>query len=57
MIQFTSFNFASKMIIVASPAKLFTYTAKSTASRSMVTTNYEWEIETLYASVAEIVET
>jgi hypothetical protein len=45
------------MIIVASSAKPFTYTAKSTASRSMVTTNYEPEIETLYASVAETVET
>jgi hypothetical protein len=53
IIQFSSFNFTSKMIIVSSPAKPFTYTAKSTASRPMVTTNYELEIEALYASVAK----
>ena len=53
IIQFSSFNFASKMIIVSSPAKPFAYTAKSTASRPMVTTNYKPEIEALYASVAK----
>ncbi|KIM91772.1 hypothetical protein PILCRDRAFT_83846 [Piloderma croceum F 1598] len=42
-----------EMIIVSSPAKPFTYTAKSTASRPMVTTNYKPEIEALYASVAK----
>ncbi len=43
------------MIIVASPSKPFTYTAKNTARRSAVIADYEEEIEAVYLARAHIV--
>ncbi|TFK52863.1 acetyl-CoA synthetase-like protein [Heliocybe sulcata] len=42
-----------EMILVASPSKPFTYTAKNTARRQAVLAEYETEIEHLYESVDE----
>jgi hypothetical protein len=47
------FNHLSQMILVASSAKPFTYTAKGTARRQAVINSYETEIEALYAAVDE----
>ncbi|KAF8869841.1 hypothetical protein CPB85DRAFT_1356315 [Mucidula mucida] len=44
-----------EMIIVASPSKPFTYTAKNTARRSAVIADYEEEIEAVYLARAHIV--
>jgi hypothetical protein len=44
------------MIVVLSPEKVFAHNPESTASKLMVTSNYELEIEVLYTLVAEIVE-
>lgn len=41
------------MIIVASPAKPFTYTAKNTPRRQAIINDYEPEIDTLYEVVEE----
>ena len=41
------------MILIASPSKPFTYTAKGTARRQSVIADYDAEIKALYAAVAE----
>jgi hypothetical protein len=41
------------MILVASPAKPFSYTAKGTIRRQAIVKDYEPEIEALYKSVEE----
>lgn len=41
------------MIIVSSPGKPFTYTAKNTARRQAIIYDYAPEIEALYRTVAE----
>jgi hypothetical protein len=41
------------MIIVASPSKPFTYTAKNTARRQAIISDYEVEINAVYAAVEE----
>lgn len=41
------------MILVASPNKPFTYTAKNTARRQAIIIDYEPEIDKLYVDVAE----
>ncbi|THV07008.1 acetyl-CoA synthetase-like protein [Dendrothele bispora CBS 962.96] len=42
-----------QMILVASPAKPFTYTAKNTARRQAILNDYDKEIERLYETVDE----
>ncbi|OBZ79958.1 L-aminoadipate-semialdehyde dehydrogenase large subunit [Grifola frondosa] len=42
-----------EMILVASPSKPFTYTAKNTARRQAIINDYEGEIDALYDAVAE----
>ncbi|THH29838.1 hypothetical protein EUX98_g4346 [Antrodiella citrinella] len=42
-----------EMILVASPDKPFTYTAKSTPRRQAILNEYEQEIEDIYAAAAE----
>lgn len=41
------------MILIASPSKPFTYTAKGTARRQAIIADYAEEIDTLYKAVAE----
>ncbi len=45
------------MILVALPSKPFTYTAKSTVRRQAVISDYEPEIEALFAAVKETAQT
>ena len=42
-----------EMILVASPSKPFTYTAKGTTRRKAIVNDYEPEIEAAYKSVEE----
>src|SRR5882762_6281096 len=43
----------NQMILVASPSKPFTYTAKATARRQAIIADYNYEINALYKAVTE----
>ena len=45
-----------QMILVASPSKPFTYTAKNTPRRQAIINEYEKEIETLYTSAERTIQ-
>ena len=46
-------HMSTQMIIVSSPSKPFTYTAKSTPRRSAIINEYKPDIDALYATVED----